>query len=116
MIRSHWRGWNIVLFEDRACQHTSPDSREWAEELGIEVRLLPKATPELNAMDHLWRHTKRETLGDRATETVDRSALAACQYIIDLSPRDRTAASRGPLGRLLVDEIAGLSKNFLPPT
>jgi hypothetical protein len=89
MVRSHWRGWNIVLFEDRAGQHTSPDSLEWAEESRIEVRLLPKATPELNAMDHLWRHTKREALGDRETETVDRSALAACQYIIDLSPRDR---------------------------
>jgi hypothetical protein len=89
MVRSHWRGWNIVAFEDRASQHTSPDSREWAEELGIEVRLLPKATPELNAMDHLWRHTKREALGDRETVTVDGSALDACQYIIDLSPRER---------------------------
>jgi transposase len=89
MIRSHWRGWDIVLFEDRAGQHTSPESLEWAEELGIEIRLLPRATPELNAMDHLWRHTKREALGDRETETVDRSALDACQYIIDLSPRDR---------------------------
>jgi hypothetical protein len=57
--------------------------------LGIEIRLLPRATPELNAMDHLWRHTKREALGDRETETVDSSALDACQYIIDLSPRDR---------------------------
>jgi transposase len=89
MIRSHWRGWDIVLFEDRASQHTSPESLEWAEELGIEARLLPKATPELNAMDHLWKHTKRDALGDRETETVDQSALAACQYIIDLRPRDR---------------------------
>src|SRR5512135_1971224 len=89
MIRSHWRGWNFVLFEDRAGQHTSPDSLEWAEELGIEVRLLPKATPEWNAMDHLWKHTKREALGDRETVTIDGSALAACQHIIDLSPRDR---------------------------
>ena len=40
-------------------------------------------------MDHLWRQTKRETVGSRATETVDRSALDACQYIIDLRPRDR---------------------------
>jgi len=88
-VRSHWRGWNIVLFEDRASQHTSPESLEWADELGIEVRLLPKATPELNAMDHLWKHTKREALSDRETETVDRSALDACGYIIDLSPRDR---------------------------
>jgi transposase len=89
MIRSHWRGWDIVLFEDRASQHTSPESRGWAEHLGIEVRLLPRATPELNAMDHLWRHTKRETLGSRATLTVADSALSACQYIIDLSRRDR---------------------------
>jgi hypothetical protein len=89
MIRSRWRGWNVVLFEDRASQHKCPDSRTWAEHLGIEVRLLPKATPELNAMDHLWRHTKRETVGSRATRSIDQSAQAACQYIIDLSPRDR---------------------------
>ncbi|MGB2610077.1 MAG: transposase [Isosphaeraceae bacterium] len=88
LVRSHWRGWNIVLFEDRASQHKS--SRAWAREvLGIETRLLPKATPELNAMDHLWKHTKRETLGSRATLAIDRSAMAACQYLIDLSPRDR---------------------------
>ena len=40
-------------------------------------------------MDDLWKHTKREALGDRATVTIDESALAACQHIIDLSPRDR---------------------------
>jgi hypothetical protein len=89
MVRAHWRGWNIVVFEDRASQHTAPESRAWARQLGIEVRLLPKATPELNAMDHLWRHTKREALGDRATITIEGSALDACQYIINLSPRDR---------------------------
>src|SRR4051812_36945581 len=49
MIRSRWRGWTLVLFEDRARQHTAEDGMEWAEESGIEVRLLPKATPELNA-------------------------------------------------------------------
>jgi DDE superfamily endonuclease len=89
MIRSHWRGWNLVLFEDRASQHTSPDSLAWADELGIEVRLLPKATPELNTMDHLWRHSKRETVGSRATQTIEKSALDVCQYLIDLSPQDR---------------------------
>jgi hypothetical protein len=89
VIRSHWRGWNLVLFEDRATQHTAPESLDWAEFLGIEVRLLPKTAPELNAMDHLWRQTKRETLGSRATLSVEKSALAACWYIGDLSPRDR---------------------------
>jgi hypothetical protein len=88
-IRSHWRGWNPVLFEDRATQHKSPSSLALAEELGFEVRLLPRATPELNAMDHLWRHTKSEAVGNRPTVSIEGSALAACQYIIDLSPRER---------------------------
>jgi DDE superfamily endonuclease len=80
LIRAHWRGWNLVLFEDRASQHKA--ARAWAQEcLNIETRLLPKATPELNPMDHLWRHTKKETLGSRATLTIEASALAACHRL-----------------------------------
>lgn len=90
MIRIHWRGWHLVLFQDRASQHTAPFSLRLAQYLGIEVRLLPKATPELNAMDHLWRHTTRSVLADRRTiESVDESALRACQYLIRMSPRER---------------------------
>lgn len=89
MVRSRWRGWNPVLFEDRASQHKSPESLAMAEGIGIEVRLLPRATPELNAMDHLWRHTKRQAVGNQPTASIDESALAACQYIIDLSPEER---------------------------
>ena len=44
MVRSHWRRWNPVLFEDRASQHKSPSSLALAEELGIEVRRPPRAT------------------------------------------------------------------------
>src|SRR5205085_8314269 len=55
VIRAHWRGWNIVLFEDRAGQHTAPRSLGLAAVCGIEVRPLPRATSELNAMDTLGR-------------------------------------------------------------
>ncbi len=89
MIRSFWRGWNIVLFGDRASPHTAPDSRAWAAQLGIEVRWLPRATPELNAMDTLWRQAKRETQGNRPMEPIADSALATCQYILDLTPQER---------------------------
>jgi transposase len=89
MIRSHWRGWNIVLFEDRASQHKAAASLRWAEQLGIEVRLLPRATPELNAMDHLWRHAKRETQGNRPPQSIEESAMDTSWYILDLAPRDR---------------------------
>jgi hypothetical protein len=89
MVRSHWRGWNIVLFEDRAPQHKAPASLAWAKRLGIEVRLLPRATPELNAMDHLWRQAKRVTQANRPPQPIEQSAMEACWYILDLSPRER---------------------------
>lgn len=89
MIRSHWRGWRIVLFEDRGAPHTAEESRLLAKQLGIQIRLLPRATPELNAMDQLWRHVKKDALADRPTLSIDQSADAACQYILGLSPKER---------------------------
>lgn len=89
MIRSYWRGWHIVLFEDRGTPHTAEDSQELAKDLGIEIRLLPRATPELNAMDHLWRHVKRWGLGNRPTESIDKSTDRACRYILEMNPVER---------------------------
>lgn len=88
-LRATWRGWNIVLFEDRGTPHTAEDSVDLAKNLGIEIRFLPRATPELNAMDQLWRRIKAETLGSRATLHIERSALFLCQGIIRLSPHER---------------------------
>jgi transposase len=89
LIRAHWRGWNLVLFEDHASQHTCPGSRRMAAACGIEVRLLPKATPELNAMDHLWRHAKPDALANRPTETIEQSAQHLCQQILSMTPQQR---------------------------
>ena len=36
------------------------------------------ATPEVSSHLPPWRHAKRETLGDRATLSIEASALAAC--------------------------------------
>jgi hypothetical protein len=89
MIRSHWRGWRIVLFEDRGTPHTAEDSLELASELDIQIRLLPRACPELNAMDHLFRFVKNEGVSNRQTQTIDQSADAACQYLYKMSRRER---------------------------
>jgi transposase len=89
MIRSHWRGWNIVLFEDRGSPHTAGESLRLAGELHIKLRFLPKATPELNAMDHLWRHVKGRGLANRATQSIDESADSACRYILGMNRRER---------------------------
>ncbi len=89
VIRRHGRGWQIVLFEDRGTPHTAEDSREYAASLDIQIRFLPRATPELNAMDHLWRHSKAPAVADCPTLSIDASALALCRYIIALSPAAR---------------------------
>jgi transposase len=89
MIRSHWRGWQIILFEDRGSPHTAQASRVLAAVLNVQLRFLPRATPELNAMDQLWRQTKRQSLADTPTSSIDESAMTLCQYIIDLSPQER---------------------------
>jgi transposase len=89
MIRSHWRGWHIVLFEDRGSPHTADDSLALAKSLDIETRFLPKATPELNAMDQLWRRVKGRMVASRPTRSIDESADSTCQYILNLSPRQR---------------------------
>lgn len=89
MIRSHWRGWHIVLFEDRGSPHIAEDSLDLAKSLDIEIRLLPKATPEINAMDQLWRRVKGRMVASRATRSIDESADNVCRYTLDLSPRQR---------------------------
>lgn len=89
MIRAHWRGWQIVLFEDRGSPHTAEDSVEVAAALKMELRFLPRATPEINAMDHLWRHVKRLALADRPTRTIEAAALQACQDIFLMTPTER---------------------------
>jgi hypothetical protein len=89
-IRSQWRGGNPVIFEDRASQPTAPRSLALAKALRMQIRLLPKATPELNALDHLWRPTKRETQANRLTiQTIEDCAQDAFDYIYDLTPHER---------------------------
>jgi transposase len=89
MIRAHWRGWRIVLFEDRGTPHKAEDSLALAAHLGIQVRLLPRATPELNAMDHLWRSVKGRGVSNQPTLSMDDSADQACQHIFRMSRHER---------------------------
>jgi len=88
-IRSAWRGWQIVLFIDQGSPHTAEDSQDLANQLGIEIRWLPVATPELNAMEGLWRDGKKQVLANRPTSTIDESADAFCHYLLGLTPQQR---------------------------
>jgi transposase len=89
MIHRHWRGWRIILFEDRGTPHTAEESLALAAELGIQVRLLPRACPELNAMDHLFRFVKGRSVANQPTRSIDASAMAACRSLYALSRNER---------------------------
>lgn len=99
MIRAHWRGWQIILFEDRGSPHTAEDSLECAADLGIEVRLLPRACPELNAMDHLFRSVRGHGVANRQTRSIDEPAMIACRHIYNLTPRERLVKAGALSGR-----------------
>ena len=55
----------MVLFLDRGSPHRAHESQELAKALNIQLRWLPVATPELNAMENLWREGKGHILGNR---------------------------------------------------
>jgi hypothetical protein len=88
-LRSVWRGWNLVLFLDRGSPHTAKASRALARELGIEVRLLPTACPELNPLEGLWREVKGRVLSNEPTPDLDASLRRALDHLEGMTGRQR---------------------------
>lgn len=89
LMRAHWRGWHIVLFLDKNSAHTAGASRHLARDLGIELRWLPTACSELNPVDHLWRHVKKDVVANQPTPVLDITVQDARDYLRSLSPRQR---------------------------
>jgi transposase len=87
-IRKRWRGWRIVLFLDRGSPHTATASRRLARAVGIQIRWLPTACPELNPVDHLWRHVKALLANEPSPKVVEAVERAA-SYLLKLSPMER---------------------------
>jgi transposase len=85
-LRRQWCGWRIVLFLDRGSPHTAKGSRRLAKELGIELRWLPVACPELNPLEGFWRHLKGDGLANEATLWSEEYMGRAFRYIESLSP------------------------------
>jgi transposase len=86
-IRHKWRGWHIVLFIDRGSPHKAANSQQLARKLGIQIRWLPVACPELNPVDHIWRHVKQDVLANEATPDLDVSVKRVRDYIMSLTPK-----------------------------
>lgn len=88
-VRSHWRGWHIVLFLDKHSAHDAPTSRRFAKQLGIQLRFLPTATPELNPVDQLWKSVKGELAANETTPDVAATVRRACAFVRSMSRSER---------------------------
>lgn len=88
-VRWCWRGWNIVLFLDRGSPHTAKKSRALAAELGVELRFLPTACPELNPVEGLWRHVKGRVLANEPTPNLNESLDRVYDELFLMTPTER---------------------------
>jgi hypothetical protein len=103
-IRSRWRGWKLVLFLDRGSPHTARRSRALASELGIELRFLPTACPELNPVEGLWKHAKGRVLANEPTPDLGDALGRVYDELFQMGSTERL-------------QLAGvLSGNFWLPT
>jgi DDE superfamily endonuclease len=103
-VRSRWRGWRIVLFLDRGGPHTARLTRQLAGALGVELRFLPTACPELNPVEGLWRYAKGWVLANEPTPDIDAALERVCDALMNMTGIQRL-------------QLAGvLSENFWLPT
>jgi transposase len=65
-----------------------------AKELGIELRWLPVACPELNPVEGLGPHLKGTSLANWPTLWMEELMERACRYIQCLSPVERLRKAR----------------------
>jgi len=84
-VRGCWRGWHIALLLDEDSSHTAGYSQEWAAALGIELLWLPKRSPHLNPLDHLWRHAKQRVCANRQYEGIDEEVERFLDYLAGVS-------------------------------
>jgi hypothetical protein len=58
LVHKHYRGWHVALLLDENPSHTAARSQRLASDLNIQLLWLPKRSPDLNPMDHLWGQAK----------------------------------------------------------
>lgn len=85
LAREHWRSWDLVLLWDEDSSHTAQASAERAEALGVELLWLPKRSPHLNPMDHLWRDGKAVKAANWQYAAIDLQVERFMGYLAGLS-------------------------------
>lgn len=113
-LRRRYRNRPIALLLDEDSSHTAGPSQTLAAKLNIRLLWLPKRSPELNPIDHLWRAPKEKISANRQDCTIEQAVDRFVRYLHRLTPRValRKAGVLSPHFWLR----AALSKLFLGPT
>jgi transposase len=88
LVHGQYRGWHVAVVLDEDSSHTAHASTALAESLGIELLWLPKRSPHLNPMDHLWRHGKENICANWQYPTIEDEVEAFLLYLYSLTPTD----------------------------
>jgi DDE superfamily endonuclease len=88
LARERYASWDLARLVDEDPSHTAADSVDLAGALDVELLWLPKRSPHLNPMDHLWRHGKGVVSANWQYRSVDAHAEAFIRYLAGLSRRE----------------------------
>jgi hypothetical protein len=85
LIDQRYRGWQVSLVLDGDSSHTAQASQRDARSFGIRLVWLPVRCPELNPMDHLWRHGKERICANRQYGSIEELVHHFLHYLEGLS-------------------------------
>ena len=89
LIHRHYRGWSVALLLDENACHTAQGSLRLAHALGIQLVWLPKRTPHLNPVEHLWRDAKGVLCANYQDAYLDHQVDGFIDYLQNLSASQR---------------------------
>jgi transposase len=113
-VHWHYRGWHVAMVLDEDSSHTASTSTALAHQWGMELLWLPKRSPHLNPMDHLWRHGKEKICANRQYSSIDDQVESFVLYLYSLTPRQALRKAGVLSDNFWLRTI--MSKNFCGPT
>lgn len=86
-LRSTHSNRPIWLLLDEASCHTAKSSLRLAAELDITLLSLPRQSPQLNPVDHLWKELKGRISANRQFASINETARYAIAWLRRLDPK-----------------------------